>query len=143
MALTVISTVIRHCISGHIESPSIDIQEKMCTVIADSLHQQLGILPERIEMYQKGLVSTLPPGWTVLKLAQDLFSNGSSIDSAALINAIEILVDGTKAWPVVRAQFETQQSNLATDLANLLLVAQFDPTSLGVFKDDQGKFIIF
>lgn len=61
MAMTVISIATRHCISGHIEPPSIEVQQKMCTVIAEGVHQQLRILPERIEMYETGLVSASLP----------------------------------------------------------------------------------
>jgi hypothetical protein len=48
----------------------------------------------------------------------------------------------TKAWPEVRKQFEKQNCDLATDLANLLLIAQFDQESVEGFKDDQGKCVI-
>lgn len=63
------------------------------------------------------------------------------MDMAALISAIEILAATTKAWPAVRLQFETQQYELATDLANLLLIQQFDPMSLVGLQDDQGKLL--
>ncbi|KAJ9091566.1 hypothetical protein QFC20_007610 [Naganishia adeliensis] len=124
MAMTVISIATRLCISGHIEPPSIEVQQKMCTVIAEGVHQQLRILPERIEMYETGL---------------DLFSNGTSVDIATLVDAIDVFTAITKAWPVVRAQFESHHCDIATDLANLLLIVQFDPSSLIGLKDDQGK----
>lgn len=61
MSMMVISTAIRHCLSGHIEPPSMEIQQKLCAVMAEEVHQQLRILPERLEMYEKGLVSSCRP----------------------------------------------------------------------------------
>jgi hypothetical protein len=72
-----------------------------------------------------------------------LFSNGTSADTAFLSDAVDIFAVMTKAWPEVRKQFESQHCDLATDLANLLLIAQFDQESVEGLKDDQGKCIIF
>lgn len=70
-----------------------------------------------------------------------MFSNGISADVAFLSDAVDIFVMMTKAWPEVRRQFENQHCGLATDLANMLLIAQCDQESLEGFKDDQGKCV--
>lgn len=69
--------------------------------------------------------------------------NGTSADTAFLSDAVDIFATMTKAWPEVRREFERQHYGLATDLANLLLIAQFDRESVEGLKDDQGEYVIF
>lgn len=57
------------------------------------------------------------------------------------MDVIDILSATSTAWLEVRVQLETEHCGLATDLANLLLIAEFDRESLQGLKDDQGKFI--
>jgi hypothetical protein len=58
MATNVVLAAIRLCISGHIDIPSLETLQRICAVVANEAHQKLSILPERIELYEKGLVST-------------------------------------------------------------------------------------
>lgn len=61
------------------------------------------------------------------------------MDIAFIHEAIDVFSAMTKTWPIVRTQFENRHCDLATDLANLLLIVQFDSTALNGFNDSQGK----
>lgn len=73
---------------------------------------------------------------------KDLFADGTSADVAFLSDVIDILSATSTAWLEVRGQLETEHCGLATDLANLLLITDFDRESMQGLKDDQGKFIV-
>lgn len=59
MAMVVISVIIGHCTAGQIDTPDTKMQELVCTAIVGALRQCLKILPERMELFAKGLVSCL------------------------------------------------------------------------------------
>ncbi|KAJ9100539.1 hypothetical protein QFC21_003582 [Naganishia friedmannii] len=124
MAMAVISVITGHSITGHIEPPDAIMQELICTAIVEGLRQCLKILPERMELFEKGL---------------ELFPDGTDVNFAFIAEAIETLSAIRNAWPVVRASLESYHSGLATDFGNLLLVMQFVDVPLLSEKEDLGE----
>lgn len=57
MALIVIEAATEHDMAGNLEPSEVSMQEQICTSIAEALRHCLQMLPERIELFEKGLVS--------------------------------------------------------------------------------------
>ncbi|KAJ9127209.1 hypothetical protein QFC24_001447 [Naganishia onofrii] len=121
MALIVIEAATEHDMAGNLEPSEVSMQEQICTSIAEALRHYLQMLPERIELFEKGL---------------NLFPEGTDMDFAFIAEAIEALSMIRNSSPTGRAKLESLHSGLATDLSNLLLVMQFVEVPLVGEKED-------
>jgi hypothetical protein len=57
MAASVIRATIHLCISGDIEIPSPEMLSEIRFKVVNAIHRKLAVLPDRIDLYEKGLVS--------------------------------------------------------------------------------------
>lgn len=82
MAANVISAALHLCISGHIDPPTPVMLSNICSVVVNETQRKLSILPERIDLYEKGLVSFC---WVIPSLAHTAQRTCSPMGQAPML----------------------------------------------------------